>query len=131
MMKKLVLHLIISMLFLIISYFIHTIVFPEFANKSTISLTLVYAFFGIFSVLLCVSFILIYHKKKFKDQLGFLYLASVALKIILFSIIFSKQIFVADSSFPKQAALNLLIPIMLTLYIEVFVISKLLNNSRL
>ncbi len=127
--KKLVLYILISILILIIGYYIHTVVFSQFASKSSISLKKVYIFFGGFSSLLCLSFLLLYRRNKFKDQLGFLYLASVGLKIILFSIIFSKQIFIEDSSFPRQSALNLLIPIVLMLASEVFIISKLLNNS--
>ena len=129
MMKKLILYLITSLLFLIISFYVHTTLFQTFASRSTISLIYVYTFFGLFSLVLCVSFLIFYHKKKFKDQLGFLYLASVALKIVLFSLIFGKQIFIVDSPSPRQTAVNLLIPILLTLFVEVFMTSKILNNS--
>jgi len=127
--KKIVIYVIISILLLCIAYYIHTTTFTHFANKAPIPLEKVYAFFVGFYIILGVSFSFLYTKTSFKDQLGFLYLASVVLKIILFSIIFSKQLFMIDSSFPRQSAVNLLIPIILTLIAEVFIISKLLNNS--
>lgn len=127
--KKIVIYLVISLLLFCIAYYIHTNIFSQFASRSSISLEKVYTFFGGFYVLLSISFSLLYGSKRFKDQLGFLYLASVVLKIILFSAIFSKQIFIEDSPFPRQSASNLLIPIMLMLAAEVFLMSKLLNNS--
>ena len=127
--KQLRFYLIISIIIISIGYYIHAILFSGFADKSSISLNYVYGFFGTFTILLCIIFSILYHTNRFKSQIGFLYLASVAVKIVLFSIIFSKQLFTVDSSFPKQEAVNLLIPIMLTLAIEIFFISKLLNNS--
>lgn len=128
MIKQLGVYLISFLLVSFIGYYLHAIVLSQFANKSPISLKYVYTFFGGFSLLLCTNFSLLSRTEKFKDQLGFLYLVSVALKILLFCIVFSKHIFI-EASFTREETVNLLIPMLLMLVLEVFFTSKLLNYS--
>ncbi|WP_299761685.1 DUF6168 family protein [uncultured Dokdonia sp.] len=127
MIKQLSLYSIIFVLFSFAGYYIHTTVFTSLANQAPFSLQDVYLYHGVFSLLLCAIFLALLNSKKFKDQLGFLYLVSVALKIMLFCIAFYTPIFKTDS-FTNTEAANLLIPIGLFLILEVFFISKLLNK---
>ncbi|AXT18551.1 hypothetical protein D7030_07105 [Flavobacteriaceae bacterium AU392] len=128
MIKQLGVYFISFALLSLIGYYLHTIALSQLASESPISLKYVYIFFGGFSLLLCANFSLLSRTEKFKDQLGFLYLVSVALKILLFCIVFSKHIFI-EASFMKKETLNLLIPMILMLVLEVFFVSKLLNYS--
>lgn len=129
MIKQLALYSTLLILLCFSGFYLHTIGFSELAGKSKISLKEAYIFFGGFSLFLWISFSFLYRTQKFKDQLGFLYLLSVALKIILFCIFFNERIFLQTSSLSSHEAVNLLIPIALTLTSEVFFISKLLNND--
>ncbi|MCH9661967.1 MAG: hypothetical protein K0U54_13775 [Bacteroidetes bacterium] len=113
-----------------LGYFTHITLLSRIAAVSPISITSLYLFFGGFSLALCVLLFLLLKTKKFKDQLGFLYLVSVALKIGIFCAVFSKQIF-SEVSFTNTQSLNLLIPMFLMIGLEVFFISRLLNNLTL
>lgn len=110
-----------------VGYNVYTVLLPQIASESRISLKEVYLFYGIFSLMLCTLLLLLSKKEKFKDQLGFLYLISVALKVILFCLVFYKHIFTKDS-FTNIESINFLIPMILLLVLEVFFISKLLKN---
>ena len=93
MIKQIGVYLIGFGLLSLIGYNVHTILLSQVANESPVSLKKVYLFYGIFSLMLCTQLFLLSKKEKFKDQLGFLYLVSVALKIILFCFVFYKYIF--------------------------------------
>lgn len=130
MIKQISIYLIGFMLLLLIGFNSHQLILSKLAIDTPFPLKKVYIFHGAFSLLLCTNFLLLYHTKKFKDQLGFLYLVSVALKIILFCIVFSEHIFV-EGSFTQEDGVNLLIPMAIMLFLEVFFINKLLKNSSL
>ena len=87
----------------------------------------VYLFHASFSIVLCIGFLSMYQMEKFKNQIGFLYMASVVVKAILFCIIFSNYLF-KEGSFTRIEAASLLIPLFLFLFFEVFFITKLLKN---
>lgn len=127
MIKKLGLYNITFILFSFAGYYLHTKGLAGMANQTPISLAEVYLYHGVFSFLLCAIFSFLSNTKKFRDQLGFLYLVSVALKIIVFCFVFYTPIFKTDS-FTKMESANLLIPMGLFLILEVFFISKTLNN---
>jgi len=128
MIRHLGIYFITFLLLSLIGYFLHTAIFSELASKSIISLAKIYTFFGSFSFILCTSLILLYQTDKFKDQIGFFYLTSVALKIIFFCFFFYNLLFTRDS-FTNQEVINFLIPMFLMLVFEVFFIRNLLNNS--
>ena len=127
MIKKISLYSIAFILFSGILYIVHTVGLSHIADQSPISLKNIYIFNTGFSILLCIAFILLSENQKFSDQLGFLYLGSVVLKIIGFCLVFYKPIFKTDS-YTNIESVNLLIPIMLFLFLEVFFISKILKN---
>lgn len=128
MIKQLGLYVIGFGLLSLISYYLHISLFPKIASESPILLSEVYAFFGTFSLVVCAQLFFLSNTEKFKDQLGFLYLVSIALKMILFFFVFYKQIF-TKGSFTNTESINLLIPIILILILEVFFIGKLLKNT--
>ena len=127
MVKQVALYSVTFILFSFIGYYLHTKGLSEMANQSPISLVEIYLYHGLFSFLLSTLFSFLSNTEKFRDQLGFLYLFSVSLKIIIFCFVFYDSIFRADS-FTNIESANLLIPMGLFLIIEVFFISKTLNN---
>lgn len=88
----------------------------------------VYVFHAVASITLCAMLILARMSPKFTDQVGYIYLISVAVKAILFFVIFREPIF-SSHSLSNQEALAMLIPLFLGLFFEVFFVAKLLNKS--
>lgn len=127
MIKQIGVYSISFLLLSVISYFLHIFLFPKITIESPIPLSQVYTFFSVFAFVVCVQLFILSKTEKFKDQLGFLYLVSIVLKMILFFVVFYKQIFTGEA-FTNIEGINLLIPIALTLFLEVFFIRKLLKN---
>ena len=92
------------------------------------SLTNIYAFHGIFSLLLCVVLSRLVKTDRFKEQVGFIYLGSVLVKAVLFCVVFRKAIF-TDQSLTNIEAVSLLLPLFIGLFFEVFFLSKLLKQK--
>ena len=105
-----------------IHFFTFTKVFKEFLTAS-------YIYLISFTLAVCFSLIFLQTKKKFEHQIGFLYLFSVPLKIILFVVIFQKQ-FSSQSFHSNLELANCLFVILLTVFFEVFFVAKLLNISN-
>lgn len=93
------------------------------------SLKRVYLFHLSFSLLVCTNFQLLSTVNKFSEQLGFIYLTTLVLKIILFSIIFYQPIF-KEENLPQTARISLLIPAIIFLLTEAFFIIKILNKKE-
>ncbi len=86
-----------------------------------------YWFHGTFSLLLCLL-ILRFSAVKKMDQLGFIYLGSVLLKILIYAILFHSILFGEISLSSRQSA-NMLIPLFLGIIFEVVFIAKILRNT--
>lgn len=117
----------IFVLLYLAQYFIHANILNKFAIQSPIDLKSLYTFHVVFTFLLSIAFLYLSKTKKFKDQLGFLYLVALVLKIFLFCIVFNKVIF-SNASFSTNEGSNLLTVIILPLFFEVFFISKILKD---
>lgn len=128
MIKQLGIYITSFLLVSVTGFYLHQVLITPFIDSPPFSLKSAYTFFGSFSLVLCMSFFGLFHTNKFKDQLGFLYLVSVALKIILFCVVFREHIFTQDS-FTEQESINLLIPMVLMLILEVFFINKILKSA--
>ncbi|TBN03897.1 hypothetical protein EYD45_07695 [Hyunsoonleella flava] len=130
-MKQIRLYGILLALVSLFIYYLHVHVFVSISDKSPVPLDVIYLFNGAFSLLTCSTVLYLSNQQKYNDQIGFLYLASVVLKLVLFFLIFYRPIFKTDA-FTNTESVNLLIPIILFLIIEVILIRKLLNkNSHL
>ena len=92
------------------------------------SLSGIYIFHALASLLICSSLYKLNATKKYKEQLGFIYLASVVVKAILFLIVFRELLF-DERSLTNLEAISLLSPLFLGLFFEVFFISKLLKKT--
>jgi hypothetical protein len=93
------------------------------------SLQEVYLFHLGFSLLVCVNLKLFSTVDKIFSQLGFIYLGTLFLKIVLFSAIFYQPIF-KEENLSRIARMSLLIPVLIFLLTEAFFVTKILNKKE-
>ena len=93
------------------------------------SLKQVYVFHLGYSLLVCVNFKLFSNVDKIFSQLGFIYLATLLLKIVLFCAIFYQPIF-REENLSQIARVSLLIPVFVFLLTEVFFVARILNKKE-
>lgn len=85
-------------------------------------------FFCLASFFICVHFLVFNHIKTLEPFLGYIYLPTLFIKGILFYLIFKNSVFnIADLTTLER--LNLLIPFIIYLIIEVLFIIKILNSK--
>ena len=112
-----------------ISFFLHEN-YLETANIILpFSLQKVYIFHLGFSLLICTNFLLFSTVDKIFEQLGFIYLGTIVLKLILFCIIFYTPIFTEDN-LTFTARLSLFIPMIIFLLTEAFFVAKILMKKE-
>lgn len=88
----------------------------------------VYWFHAIFSLLICVLFKLLSLSEKYFYQLGFIYLGSLLVKLAIFFLIFYEPV-LTNKNITKIEAISLLIPLGLSLILEVYFLAKILNKK--
>ena len=93
------------------------------------SLKKVYLFHLAFSMVICVNFLIFSTKEKVFEQLGFIYLGTILLKLTLFSIIFYKSLF-TEEGLPFNARISLFIPMIIFLLTEAVFVSKILKIKQ-
>lgn len=94
---------------------------PLFGNKIVLS----YTVNGILAF--CIVLILFLLRKKFQSQLGFLFLVGSGLKFLLFFLLFYPE-YRADGLMSRGEFLTFFVPYGLSLILETFVLSKILNK---
>jgi len=112
-----------------ISLFLHESMMEKQAIILPYSLRKVYLFHLSFSLLICVNFKLFSTVDKIFEQLGFIYLGTLLLKIILFYAIFYRAIF-ADENLTQTARLSLFLPLIIFLLTEVIFVAKVLVKKE-
>ncbi|MFC4268004.1 DUF6168 family protein [Polaribacter marinivivus] len=110
-----------------ISFSLHNYFLEENQVLLPFSLKKVYLFHLGFSMLICINFKLLSSVNKIADQLGFIYLGTLLLKIVLFSIIFYQSIF-TEEELSKISRISLLIPALIFLLTEAIFVAKILNK---
>ncbi len=107
------------------SYLIHMGIINAFLLERNINIIkLSYIFNSIFTFVF--TFIILLLSKKFKDQLGFIFMAGSLIKIGVF-IAVSK---LSDFEINKNVFLDFFIPYIICLIFEVYYVSKILNFSK-
>ncbi|MCL7762179.1 DUF6168 family protein [Polaribacter sp. Z014] len=106
------------------SYFIenHHIILPYSLKK-------IYIFHLVFSLLICSNFLIFSTVDKVFEQLGFIYLGTILLKLTLFSAIFYKSIF-TEAGLSFYARLSLFIPMIIFLLTEALFVAKILKKNQ-
>ncbi len=104
-------------------YFLHRFLLNTYFDKDLASiLKFSYKFNGGITILFTLTIILL--SKKFKDQLGFLFMAGGFLKISLF-LIWSK---LQNQALDKSYLLTFFIPYAVCLIVEIYFVSRILNR---
>lgn len=129
MIKNLLLYTFVFFSVFFISFFLHDFFLEKQALILSFSLKKVYIFHLGFSLLICSNFLVFSTVDKIFEQLGFIYLGTIVLKLILFCIIFYKSIF-AEESLPFFARLSLFIPMIIFLLTEAFFVAIILKKKE-
>ena len=112
----------------LISFYLHNFSITSKEINLSFSLEKTYIFHAFFSALVCINMRFFSENKKVKPQLGFIYLASLILKLVLFCIVFYNPLFTAEN-FTISEKISLLIPLLIFLFVEVFFTIKILNRN--
>lgn len=102
-------------------FFLKYLDFPVFADK------IILAYLVNTGLAILVFLMLYVFRKKFKNQLGFLFLGGSMLRFMLFFLMFYDS-YKLDGEISKTEFFAFFIPYVLTLTIEVFSLSKWLNK---
>ncbi|WP_299315683.1 DUF6168 family protein [uncultured Aquimarina sp.] len=123
--KNLLRFFVIFLIFLIGSYFIHTKLIHFFSFKSDVFiLDVSYVFNSIYAICLIITIFIL--RSKFKDQIGFIFLAGSFIKLGVFVAITK----LSDIEVDKSVFLDFFIPYAISLILEVYYVSKILNESK-
>lgn len=129
MIKNIFLYTLVFFSLYFFSHFLH----QSFIEKQKIilpfSLQKVYLFHTGFSLLVCMNLVLFSNVNKIIDQLGFIYLGTILLKLVLFSLLFYSSTIINDS-LAFSARISLLIPLIIFLLTEAFFVSKILKRKE-
>lgn len=125
MIQDLLRFLLLFVMILVGSYFIHTATLNYFSlNSNTSIINISYVFNGVFAVILILGVILI--RTKFKDQIGFIFLAGSFIKLV----VFVGMTKLMDIEINKTIFLDFFIPYAICLILEVYYISKILKQIK-
>jgi hypothetical protein len=113
----------------IISFFLHNFYIEDQQILLPFSLKKVYIFHLVFSLLICTNFLFFSKIDKVFEQLGFIYLGTILLKLTLFSIVFYKSIF-NENGLSFIARLSLFIPMIIFLLTEAIFVAKILKKNE-
>lgn len=127
--KRILLYIGIAIVVFIIAYYVHMYILKMSEVNMPFDLLFIYLFQAIASLLIIITFEMIASlNTQFKDQLGFLYLGSIAVKILFFGIFFRDLLF-SSIDLSKIDSLSLLIPMFIFIFFEVVIIVKILNRT--
>ena len=122
--KTILFHIFIIFLTGILSFYIQSLIFTDIR----FGLENVYLFHTLATTIIYVGLKLLSETHKFKDQIGFLYLATIFIKMGLFVGFFDGTI-MSINSMTNTEALSLLTPLFIFLFLEVYFIAKILNKT--
>jgi hypothetical protein len=126
--SKIILYLFTFTALFFIGFQTHTFFIEKAGLELPYNLHKIYLFHAGFSALVCVNLSIFSNVDKVFEQLGFVYLATLFFKIILYCIVFYKSIFTEDN-LTRVEAISQLIPMFLFLLTEVIFVAKILNKK--
>ena len=113
----------------IISFSLHEYLIEQRQIILPFSLKKVYLFHLGFSLIICTNFVAISRVEKIFDQLGYIYLGTILLKLIIFIATFYKSI-ITGETLPFITRISLLIPMIIFLFIEAIIVAKILKKNQ-
>jgi len=129
MIKRILTNSIVLFMVFLIGFSMHNFFLESQQIKIPFSLKKVYLFHLSFSVVLCLNFFVFSTIDKIYEQLSFIYLGSILLKITLFCVLFYKSIFIKEELSPS-ARMSLFIPVILFLATEAIIVAKILKKKQ-
>ncbi|WP_108802703.1 DUF6168 family protein [Aquimarina sp. Aq107] len=125
MIKNLLSFLSIFLLVLLVVYGVHIGVVNFFSiNNDPTIINLSYIFNAVYTIILITAILIL--RKKFKDQIGFIFLAGSFIKLAVFVAITKLNGIVMD----KSVFLDFFTPYVISLILEVYYVSKILNSNK-
>ena len=112
-----------------VGMYFHRLALEYFKVILPFSLQKLYLFHIGFSLLICINLQFLTKIAHVSEQLGFIYLGTLLLKIILFSVVFNETV-IASENLTVASKISLLIPTFIFLLVEVFFIAKILNKRQ-
>ena len=107
----------------------HQLLVAHLGLKFSFSIDKIYLFHAVFSALICLNLRVISTVDKLFLQLGFIYLSSLVLKLILFALFFHTPLFtVVSFSFAEK--ISLFLPLFIFLLTEAIFVLKILNQKE-
>tara|TARA_B110000091_G_C13348640_1_gene283332 strand:- start:107 stop:493 length:387 start_codon:yes stop_codon:yes gene_type:complete len=128
MIKSIFLYSLVFFSLFFLGLFLHENLIEKQAVILPFSLRKIYLFHLGFSMLICVNFKLFSTVDKIFEQLGFIYLGTLLLKIVLFCVIFYNSIF-TEEILTQTARLSLFFPLIIFLLTEAIFVAKVLNKK--
>lgn len=129
MIKRIVRILLTFILLYFVGVYVHTTILESQGINLPFSIKKLYLFHAGFSIIICVNLEAISIVNKISEQLGYIYLGTLMLKILLFSATFYQSI-IHGNDLSLIAKISLLIPTFIFLLTEVFFVAKILNRKR-
>jgi hypothetical protein len=127
--KKLIVYLLTFITLYFIGFYFHENYIENKVILLPFSLQKIYLFHSGFSLMVCVNLLLLSSVNKIADQLGFIYLGTILLKLLLFSIIFYKSI-ITNEILEFSARISLIIPLLIFLLTEAFFVIQILIEKE-
>jgi hypothetical protein len=128
MIKRILTNSIVLFMVFLVGFLVHDFFLESQQIKIPFSLKKVYLFHLSFSVTLCINFLVFSAVNNVYEQLGFIYLGSILLKITLFCVLFYKSIF-TEEELPLSSRVSLFIPVILFLATEAIIVTKILKKK--
>lgn len=111
------------------SYLLHVFMLGDGNEPLLVNLQKAYFFHFLFSSVLVIAFEITARSDTFFQQLGFIYMGLLVLKILVFTIGFYPEL-LGDSLLPRYYRASLLIPVVVFLSLELFFISKIMKAKN-
>jgi hypothetical protein len=122
-------YILVFVILFVIGFYGHQFLLNYLELKIIFSLEKVYLFHAFFSALICVNLRVFSTVDKLFPQLGFIYLSTLVLKLILFATFFYNPLFSADS-FSLVEKGSLFFPLFIFLLTEAVFVLKILNQKE-
>lgn len=128
MIKQVLIYFIVFISLYFICFYTHQYYLEKQEIVTSFSLKRMYLFHTGFSLIVCVNLLLLSTVNNMFDQLGFIYLATIVIKILFFSLIFYKSVYLAEN-LTKSTRISIVIPLLIFLLTEVVFVAKILNKK--
>ena len=129
MIKDILLYSVVFFFLFLVSFSLHEFYIENQHIILPFSLRKVYIFHLGFSLIICINFLVFSTVDKVFEQLGFIYLGTIVLKLLLFCLIFYKSIF-TEEGLPFSARFSLFIPMIIFLLTEVVFVAKIIKKKQ-